>query len=104
MHWMYLPEEELWQQPWMVRVLSGPYSDKEKRLFMIIASFGPEGCWMINRTLTDELGCSDNTIRRAIKNLRSGGELIVTGNKGSRRRMYPARAPGIQPNMAGQKV
>ena len=101
MDWTLLPEQELWQQPWMARVVAGPYSDIEKRIFLMIASFGHEGCWMINAKLMEELGCSDKTIRKAIKSLRSGGELIVTGNKGHRRRMYPARAPGIKPKQAG---
>ena len=101
MDWLDLPEEELWQQPWMARVVAGKYSDIEKRLFMMVASFGHDGCWMINAKLMEELGCSDGTVRKAIKKLRSGGDLHVTGNKGRGRRMFPARAPGIKTKQAG---
>ncbi|MBA7523551.1 hypothetical protein ES705_15678 [subsurface metagenome] len=95
MEWAYLPEEELWEQPWVARVLRGPYSSKERRLFLMVASFGHDGCWLVNAQITEELSCSDGTVRRAIKKLQSGGDLLVTGNKGHKRRMYPARAPGI---------
>ena len=93
MDWTYLTEEELWEQPWVARVLNGPYIDKERRLFLMVASFGQDGCWLINAQIMEELGCSDGTVRKAIKNLRSGSELHVTGSKGHNRRMYPARAP-----------
>ena len=59
----------------------------------MVASFGQDGCWLVNTTFMEELGCSLATVTRAIKKLQRGGELHITGKKGQNRRMYPARAP-----------
>jgi len=96
MEWTYLQEQEIWQQPWVTRVMQGRYNQSAKLIFLLIASFGNEGCMMFNKQIMKEIGCSDGIVRRAITELRSGGELIVTGNKGPGRRLYPARAPGIK--------
>jgi len=101
MDWLDIADEQFWEQGWVVRVLTGPYGPSEKLLFLWLASEAPDGCRMANKTIMRELGCSESAVSKAVKNLRSGGELIVTGNKGSRRRMYLARAPWIKSNQAG---
>jgi len=96
MEWMRLEDQEFWQQPWVIRVLSGPYSSLAKLLFLRVLDCGADGCCMHNETLAEEVNRSGDAVRRAIESLRSGGALIVTGNKDHCRRMFPARAPGLQ--------
>ncbi len=93
MDWTNLTFQELWEQTWVIRVLRGPYVSREKLLFMRLASVAPKYCLKSNKELAAELGCSNDTIRRAIRNLQNGGELVVTGRNNRDRRMYPARAP-----------
>jgi len=95
MDWLDLPEAEKWEQPWVVKVLSGPYSSSEKLVFMWINSFGQDGCWMTNKDIMKYFNCSERTVTSVITNLREGGELLVTSDKNRGRRLLPKRAPRI---------
>lgn len=84
-----------WQQPWVQRVLQGNYSSFEKMLFMRIASFGSDGCWMKNGTFMAEFCKSESPIRKAITNLWKGNELWITGWNSSRRRIFVTHNPEV---------
>jgi hypothetical protein len=85
-----------WQQPWVQCVMKGEYSLGDKLLFMRALSFAPGYCSMSNETLMDELGCCKHTLSKAITSLWRGGELLVTGWGGNRRRLWAIKAPGVR--------
>jgi len=84
-----------WQKPWAKRVLMGNYSSFEKLLFMRIASFGAEGCWMKNKTFMAELRRSESTIQQAITKLCDGKELWITGWDSTKRCIYAHHNPEV---------
>ena len=84
-----------WQQPWVQRVLQGNYSSFEKLLFMRIASFGPGGCWMKNKTLMAEFRRSESTIQQAITRLCEGNEFWITGWDSTSRMIYAHHNPEV---------
>jgi hypothetical protein len=85
-----------WQQPWAQRVLQGTYSSFDKMLFMRIASFGADGCWMKNHTFMVEFRRSDSRVRRAITALWKGGEFWITGWDSTKRRIYATHNPEVK--------
>jgi len=87
----------LWQESWMTKVMSNGHSPQAKLIFMRIASFGENGCWMTNETFTEEFNRTEDTIRRAITSLWSKGDIIITGWDGHGRKMYAAGHPKVKP-------
>ena len=85
-----------WKQPWVQRVMQGNYSSFEKLLFMRVASFGRDGCWMHNEALIIELGRCERTIRTAIANLCEGREFWITGWDSHKRCIYANKNPEVQ--------
>ncbi len=85
-----------WLKPWVQRVMQGNYSKFEKLVFMRIASFGADGCWMKNETFMVEFSSSERPIRRAITALQKGGEFWITGWNSSRRRIYATHNPEVK--------
>ncbi len=85
-----------WKQPWVQRVLQGTYSSFDKMLFMRIASFGADGCWMKNHTFMVEFRRSDSRVRRAITALWKGGEFWITGWDSTKRRIYATHNPEVK--------
>jgi len=88
-----------WQQPWVQCVMKGEYSPGDKLLFMRALSFAPGHCWMSNETFMDELGCCKHTVSKSITNLWRGGEFLVTGWGGGRRRLWAIKAPGVKESL-----
>lgn len=85
-----------WKQPWAQRVLKGNYNSFEKLLFMRIASFGADGCWMKNQTLATEIGCCERYVREGIANLWKGREFWITGWDSTKRRIYAHHNPEVK--------
>ncbi len=85
-----------WKQPWVQRVLQGNYSSFEKLLFMRVASFGRDGCWMHNEAIIIELGRCERTIRTAIAHLCEGSEFWITGWDSHKRCIYANKNPEVQ--------
>ncbi len=85
-----------WQQPWVQRVLQGTYSSFDKMLFMRIASFGADGCWMKNATLMAEFRRSESTIQQAITRLWKGFEFWITGWDSTKRCIYATQNPEVK--------
>ena len=93
------PEAEhtaYFQQPWVQRVMRGPYSSLEKLVFMRAASFGADGCWMKNQTFMLELGRSESTIQQAITALWKGNEFWIIGWDSTKRRIYATHNPEVK--------
>ena len=84
-----------WKQPWVQRVLQGNYSSFEKLLFMRVASFGRDGCWMHNEALIVELGRCERTIRTAIAHLWEGKDFWITGWDSHKRCIYATHNPEV---------
>lgn len=88
-----------WKTDWMTKVMSNGYNPQAKLVFMRIASFGENGCWMNNETFGEEFNRSDRTIRRAISRLWEKGDVIVLGWNGHGRKMYAAGHPHVPAKM-----
>ena len=84
-----------WQKPWVQRVLRGKYSSFDKMMFVRIASFGEDGCWMKNQTLMAEFRRSESTIQQAITRLWKGGEFWITGWDSTKRCIYAMHNPEV---------